>query len=564
MSDFSINSFFRLPINIDEQKLNADLHICLNAQWKEHFNTRDYSGSWTAIALRSQSGNAQDIVANVSELPFVDTSLLKECSYFNEILKQLKFEKETVRLLRLEPGSVIKEHRDMGLAYRFGCFRLHIPIVTEAAVAFIVGGKNIPMQKGECWYADFDLPHSVQNDSKKERIHLVIDGKRNAWTDELFKSAGYDFKMEKEQLQPKYDEKTIDNMIENLERINTETSRKMIADLQERKKKLQITANNKSEPDVSKGFVPSKLIVNNNEIRFRWTYTGTKRFTEPFFSESLLACKNFPENRSRTETSVQQLLNVSEKVDAVKPTAFIFHISRCGSTLLTQMLSTDEKCIVLSEAPLLDAILGLKFTHPEIYDEESADRLFKASLRIYAQRANGNETHLFIKCDSWHTMFHEQIRRCYPDVPVFLLYRSPMEVVRSQARMPGMHAVPGVISPLLFGFDPQAELSQDAYLGKILECYFEAYKEIIKKDPAAFLLSYHEGAETMLDHIIKHTGYTTDDKSKIAIRERARYHSKYPGQLFSEQQEKEQVPQWLLKANELFQEFEEKRTAAVK
>lgn len=565
MNDFSHNGSFRLPINIDEQKLNADLEICLRAQWKEHFNTRDYSGSWTAIALRSQSGNMEDIIANESDLPFADTSLMKECNYISEILEQLKCEKETVRLLRLEPGSVIKEHRDMGLAYRFGCFRLHIPIVTESAVAFIVGGKDIPMKKGECWYADFDLPHSVNNNSTKERIHLVIDGKRNAWTDEFFRSAGYDFEMEKKQLQPQYDEKTIDNMIENLERINTETSRKMISDLLERKKKLMASGKDAENAELLKGFVPSRLITDKKEIRFRWTYVGTKKFTEPFFSETLMACKSFPQNRRVVETSVQQLFDVSELADAVAPSAFIFHISRCGSTLLSQMLSMDKKCIVLSEAPLLDELLRLKYSEPDVCSEEFADRLFKASLRIYGQRANGNENHLFIKCDSWHTLFHERIRRCYPDVPVFLLYRSPIEVHRSQAKMPGMHAAPGVIDPSLFGFDPLPDsIAMNVYFGKVLESYFNAYREITEKDPSAFLMSYHAGAEAMLDLIVKHTGIAMDEKTRTAITERTRYHSKNPGQLFSEQQEEEPVPDWLLKANEVFCFLEQERTAIAK
>ena len=225
-----MNDSLQIELAIDVQKLNADLHICLQTQWKEHFNDQDYMGSWTAIALRSQSGNAQDIFANDTDQPFVNTPLLFSCTYFQELLEQLLFEKETVRLLRLQPGSIVKEHRDNGLAYRFGCFRLHIPIVTAAAVSFKVGGKNIPMKQGECWYADFDLPHSVINDSEQERIHLVIDGKRNAWTDELFAKAGYDF--EEEKRKNDYSIETKLKMIEQFRLMNTPASDIMIKKLE--------------------------------------------------------------------------------------------------------------------------------------------------------------------------------------------------------------------------------------------------------------------------------------------------------------------------------------------
>src|SRR6185503_4735185 len=150
----SKNNSFCLPIKTDIQKLNADLQTCLNTQWKEHFNTNDYSGSWTVIALRSQTGNTQDILAHDLDLPFKDTSLMIECAYFKKLIDAMLFEKETIRLLQLQPNSIVKEHRDMGLAYQFGVFRLHIPIVTDAAVEFMVGNKNLEMKQGECWYAN--------------------------------------------------------------------------------------------------------------------------------------------------------------------------------------------------------------------------------------------------------------------------------------------------------------------------------------------------------------------------------------------------------------------------
>jgi hypothetical protein len=230
MNHHSANNALCLKKNIDVQQLNTDLQTCLKAQWKEHFNDNDYSGSWTVIALRSQTGEAQDIFAHQSAMPFKDTLLLAECGYFKEILDAMLFEKETVRLLRLQPGSVVKPHRDMGLAYRFGCFRLHIPLATHASVEFIVGGENIPMKAGECWYADFDKTHSVHNESAQERIHLVIDGKRNAWTDKLFADAGYDFEEEKREID--YSLETKKQMIEQLRLMKTDVADDMIKKLE--------------------------------------------------------------------------------------------------------------------------------------------------------------------------------------------------------------------------------------------------------------------------------------------------------------------------------------------
>lgn len=225
-----MNDSIKLDLNFDPERLNSNLDICLKEQWKNHFNERDYSGNWAAISLRSQTGKPEDILAHNINSPFKDTSLLLKCNYFNLILNQMKFEKESVRLLRLKPESVVKEHRDMGLAYRFGCFRLHIPITTDASVEFMVGGKNIQMKKGECWYADFDLPHSVSNKSEQERIHLVIDGKRNEWTDKLFTTSGYD--IEEEKRVKDYPLETKKQMLEHLRLMKTDAANEIIKKLE--------------------------------------------------------------------------------------------------------------------------------------------------------------------------------------------------------------------------------------------------------------------------------------------------------------------------------------------
>lgn len=217
------NSFLQLPFQFDIQKLQDDLDTCLKLNWKPHFNQRDFSGEWSGIALRSSSGNETDILSHPGSL-YKDTPLLEACSYFQEIISMIQCEKETVRLLRLAPRSVINEHRDLGAGYQFGNFRLHIVIRTHADVSFVVDGGEVPMKNGECWYADFDRPHSVKNNSDQERIHLIMDCNRNEWSDELFAKAGYDFSLEKK----KMDDTTFQRMVEELERLDTPTSRSMI------------------------------------------------------------------------------------------------------------------------------------------------------------------------------------------------------------------------------------------------------------------------------------------------------------------------------------------------
>ncbi len=220
------NAFFKLPFQFDEQRLSNDLKTCLSENWKAHFNSQDYEGSWTSIALRSPTGKADDILTFGNKNNYSDTPLLEKCNYFKKIIESFDCPKETVRLLRLSPNSVVKEHNDFQLGYEYGFFRLHIPIKTSSEVSFRVGGNEIPMTAGECWYANFHLPHSVANQSNVERIHLVIDCLRNDWSDKLFERIGFDFAEAERITQP--NEATVKLMIERLKEMNTATANELI------------------------------------------------------------------------------------------------------------------------------------------------------------------------------------------------------------------------------------------------------------------------------------------------------------------------------------------------
>ena len=177
----------QFPLFFDTEKLKKDVQKIINENWTAHYNTKDYTGKWTSIALMSESGKSDQIYAspNATE-KLVPTEILNSCTYFKEILDSFLFEKTAVRLLQLAVGAEVKPHSDNCLGYEDGCFRLHIPIITNSEVEFILDGKRLIMNEGECWYIDANFTHSVANRGTEDRIHLVIDGLRNEWTDALF------------------------------------------------------------------------------------------------------------------------------------------------------------------------------------------------------------------------------------------------------------------------------------------------------------------------------------------------------------------------------------------
>jgi Aspartyl/Asparaginyl beta-hydroxylase len=222
-----IFDFIQLPFIFSPEKLLHDFTICQNLNWANHFNKSDYNGNWKIFALQSASGSESDITA-FSNKEYFATETLKKCQYFQEIIDSFQCEKEAIRLMNLNAGSQITEHRDDAGGYADGFCRIHIPILTNEKVSFIVNKTQIPMKVGECWYANFSLPHSVSNDGETERIHLVIDCKRNSWTDELFEKLGYDFEEENKIY---YDSQTKLLMIEQLSFMKTEAANNLILKL---------------------------------------------------------------------------------------------------------------------------------------------------------------------------------------------------------------------------------------------------------------------------------------------------------------------------------------------
>ncbi len=177
----------KLPLTFDAGALERDLSQFGPEEWTRHFNTQYYEGDWSGIALRAvKNGHVELYPDPVASDGYVDTAMLERCSYTRQVLAAFNCDLETARFLKLGAGSSIREHRDHKLGYEDGVVRVHIPVVTNPQVTFTLGGDIVPMLPGEAWYLNFNLPHSVTNESLHDRVHLVIDCILNDWLRELF------------------------------------------------------------------------------------------------------------------------------------------------------------------------------------------------------------------------------------------------------------------------------------------------------------------------------------------------------------------------------------------
>lgn len=75
---------------------------------------------------------------------------------------------------RLAPGDKITPHTDEG-PYAEYYSRYHVVLKGLAGSVFTCGDEAVQMLTGEIWWFNHRAEHSVSNNSKDDRVHLIID-----------------------------------------------------------------------------------------------------------------------------------------------------------------------------------------------------------------------------------------------------------------------------------------------------------------------------------------------------------------------------------------------------
>jgi hypothetical protein len=185
-----------------------------------------------------------------------------------------------------------------------------------------------------------------------------------------------------------------------------------------------------------KGFLPVDAVVVDGRPGLWWMDMSGLSLAEPFFQQTVERAKANGNNRRELFTEFDALLQLEKQLDSVQPTGFIFHSSRCGSTLIANGCRAVNNSIVLSEANAIDKLIARFIT--DAGDDPVKTTLYSIFLRgvvhALAQRRTGTEEHLFIKfaCCSFAQI--ERIRRIWPNVPLLFLYRDPVETIVSNLK----------------------------------------------------------------------------------------------------------------------------------
>jgi hypothetical protein len=265
-------------------------------------------------------------------------------------------------------------------------------------------------------------------------------------------------------------------------------------------------------PDSLKGFVPIHLRLQGKHSEVTWIDASNMRPSEPFFFQTIQRV-TAERKCARVVTNLDAILELSEQLPDCEPDGFIFHTSRCGSTLVCNALKAAPLTTVVAEAQPISVALvpyapaSIWPFPPETW-ERGRDRLVRAITTGFGQMRATPTAPFYIKFNSWNTLALHIVKAVWPKVKWVFLYRDPIEILVSNLRRrPSwlqQKAFPKRASAF-FGFAPEhiSAMSVEEFGARVIARYYS--NAVAMADEHSLLMDYKrlnaDGLRQILDFL---------------------------------------------------------------
>jgi hypothetical protein len=259
-----------------------------------------------------------------------------------------------------------------------------------------------------------------------------------------------------------------------------------------------------------------------------WMQMADVSFSEPFFQQTVDRVRAERPEQTERFTEFDALLQLDQILPRVNPAGFIFHSSRCGSTLLANACRSVKGSVVLSEANAIDKLVARFITDANNPAKESLYSVFlRAVVNALAQRESG-EQRVFIKFSCCSVSQLERIRRIWPNVPWIFLYRDPVETIVSNVSNPPAWLLDDDrrILAHITGTSPEqvAEMSLEELCARSIGSFFCTAHTLANDN--SMLLNYKQLSLSVLYDVLRFFGVSPTAAQMEAITSRSRLYSK--------------------------------------
>lgn len=260
-----------------------------------------------------------------------------------------------------------------------------------------------------------------------------------------------------------------------------------------------------------RGWLPVDALVRGGRPYVRWADMRGVRLAEPFFHQTTERVGRELPPRAEIVTDIDALLQFEKIADGLRPTGFIFHASRCGSTLVSNACAAAGDTLVFSEPYVVDKLLGQLFTRAGGGEFEARlwQIFLRAAVAALGQRRGGGERGFVIKFACCSTLQLGRVLRLWPGVPWVFVYRDPLEIMvsnldnvpdwmRVEEQPEHTAAVVGVAPAEV------ARMSPEEFCARALGKFYDAAAE--HADARAKLLAYEQLAPETLAGVTRFFG----------------------------------------------------------
>lgn len=279
-------------------------------------------------------------------------------------------------------------------------------------------------------------------------------------------------------------------------------------------------------------WTPVALVIAPPAPAIDWCDLSDLTFSEPFFSQTLIRVGNEPVSRDLVTTGLGALAQIEAAAPGRDPDGFIFHLSRCGSTLVSQLCASLDGVAVLAEAEPINTLLHLD---PATVDKGLQTECLRLLIRAFGRGRVGARRFL-VKFSSWNVLYFDILRRAFPGVPCVFIARSPDEVLASLLNGPpgwvrlrqdpaGAEALLGVDAGIAAGLDAPG------FCVAVLERFFHAALEADAGQ--ALYIDYANLPDAVWNHVLPWLGITPTAAEQAKLPSLARFDAKTPGTMFT-------------------------------
>jgi hypothetical protein len=270
-------------------------------------------------------------------------------------------------------------------------------------------------------------------------------------------------------------------------------------------------------------WTPIRVHDADGEPVIDWCQMAGIEFTEPFLDETVQRALRHP---FRLLFRHQTPLDGLDALVAGKPglpiAGIILHVSRCGSTLISQAFGALPEILSLSEPAVLgSALFAAAATTTRAH-------WFRQLLAALAQPRYPGQRQAIVKLDAWAVLALPIVRAACPGTPIVFIHRDPVEVLVSHQRHRGFHMIPGTLDAGRLGLAPgqRPPTDLDEYGAFVLGRLFAAAVEHL--EPHDLVIDHAQLPAAIADAVAPHFAVALDTDARRWIAAAATRDAKNP------------------------------------